>query len=85
MPERRMTRAESVIFISGWATTRSVVITLKMGSLSSASRRSRALTNPSTRRPSQTGKPLWASLSAIRRATSSTVWSPDTVTTSRVM
>jgi hypothetical protein len=85
IPDRRMTRAASVICISGCATSRSVDITLKIGSWSAASRRSRAEMNPSTYRPSQTGKPLWSSLSAIRIATSWTVSSGETVATSRVM
>ena len=47
--------------------------------------RSRAVTNPSAVSFRQTGNPLWPSLSTIRRVTSATVSSGDTVETSWVM
>jgi len=85
IPDRRMTRAASVTFISGCATMRSVDITVNTGASSSARRRSPAETNPSTVRPCVTGNPLWPSLSAIRFATVTTVSSGVTVSTSRVI
>jgi len=85
MPDRRMTRAASLTSMSGWATMSSWLITLKIGSWGSASSMSRAVMNPSTRRPSQTGNPLCSLLSAMRRDTSSTLSSGVTVATSRVM